>query len=129
MENRGKEVNPMESVVKRKNLFMEKVKKSQMELKAKIDGFAVMVLVFLANIGPAYAEETDMWTQGGTAAKDVYTQVVKISTPIAAASLVLLYLFRLFTHSEQNITKSRTVSKAIAWVVINGLGYFLVYEK
>lgn len=114
------------SRMEKKNVVLkEKIGKA----KAKSDAVLIMAGLLLANTGVAYA--TDIWTQGSSAAQDIYKKVVGISTPIAAASLVLLWIFRLFTHNQQNIDKSRTISKGIGitWLLINGLGYILVYAK
>lgn len=127
MKHIGRGVNQMKTV----NMNMKSLALTEKmeEAKTKLDTAIITGMLLLANTGFAFA--TDMWSQGETAAKDVYKKVVSISTPIAAASLVILWIFRMCTHNQQNIDKSRSVSKMliITWILINALGYALVYAK
>lgn len=66
-----------------------------------------------------------------TAAVDVYTDVTKVATPVAAASIAIALLFTNFSHNTKVVDGSRLIAKGIAitWIVIMLLGAFFTYGK
>ena len=72
------------------------------------------------------AEAIDIWDKAGEIMKDVYGQVVAIST-IVTASIALLLMN--FTKSGRTVDESRAWLKriVITWAIINGLGFIMAY--
>lgn len=73
----------------------------------------------------------DLADDVNTAASSVYSDVVKVSTPLAVVSIAVALLFTYFSHNPKVVDASRTTAKGIAitWVVIMILGALFTYGK
>lgn len=87
------------------------------------------VCLLWVNVIPAHA--ADIWSQGKTAAEDIYQNCLKIATPIALASFVVLKIFSLFSHNPRKLDESRELSKKIisTYALIIGAGYLFTYAQ
>jgi heme/copper-type cytochrome/quinol oxidase subunit 2 len=76
---------------------------------------------------PVYA--ANVWTKANEIMKDVYNQIVLISTvaAIVAASAALLMMN--FSRSGKTVDESRAWLKriCITWAILNGLGFIMAY--
>jgi len=77
---------------------------------------------------PAFAADT-IWTKASEVMKDVYTQILAISTIAAIVTASVALLLMNFSKSGRTVDESRAWLKriAISWVVLNGLGFILAY--
>ena len=72
---------------------------------------------------------TDMWTKATEIMKDVYSQVVAISTIAAVVTAAVALLLMNFSKNGKTVDESRAWLKRIiiSWVILNGLGFIMAY--
>lgn len=77
---------------------------------------------------PAFAA-TDVWTKANEIMKDVYNQILLISTIAAIVTASVALLLMNFSRSGRTVDESRAWLKRIAvtWVILNGLGFIMAY--
>ncbi|MCQ2432947.1 MAG: fimbrial protein [Clostridia bacterium] len=78
---------------------------------------------------PCFAAGTDMWVKATEIMKDVYNQVVGISTVAAVVTAAIALLLMNFSKNSRTVDESRAWLKRIiiSWVIINGLGFIMAY--
>lgn len=88
----------------------------------------VFTLLFMMFTQPAYAA-TDVWTKASEIMKDVYNQIVLISTVAAIVTASVALLMMNFSRSGRTVDESRAWLKriCITWAVLNGLGFIMAY--
>ena len=72
---------------------------------------------------------TDMWTKVTEIMKDVYSQVVAISTIAAVVTAAVALLLMNFSKNGKTVDESRAWLKRIivSWAILNGLGFIMAY--
>ncbi len=77
---------------------------------------------------PVYAA-TDVWTKASQIMKDVYNQIVLISTVAAIVTASVALLLMNFSKSGKTVDESRAWLKriCITWAILNGLGFIMAY--
>ncbi|WP_455437775.1 hypothetical protein [Hungatella hathewayi] len=77
---------------------------------------------------PAFAA-TDVWTKANEIMKDVYNQILLISTIAAIVTASVALLLMNFSRSGRTVDESRAWLKriVITWVILNGLGFIMAY--
>ena len=72
---------------------------------------------------------TDMWTKATEIMKDVYSQVVAISTIAAVVTAAVALLLMNFSKNGKTVDESRAWLKRIiiSWTILNGLGFIMAY--
>ena len=77
----------------------------------------------------AFAAETTIWDKASEIMKDVYCQVVAISTIAAIVTASIALLLMNFSKSGRTVDESRAWLKLIliTWAIINGLGFIMAY--
>lgn len=95
--------------------------------KAAYITFLALTLPFIL-CQPVYAA-TDMWTKAGEIMKDVYNQIVLISTVTAIVTASVALLMMNFSRSGRTVDESRAWLKriCITWAILNGLGFIMAY--
>lgn len=75
------------------------------------------------------AETTNIWDKASEIMKDVYGQVVAISTIAAIVTASIVLLLMNFSKSGRTVDESRAWLKriVITWAIINGLGFIMAY--
>ena len=70
---------------------------------------------------------TDMWTKATEIMKDVYSQVVAISTIAAVVTAAVALLLMNFSTNGKTVDESRAWLKRIiiSWAILNGLGFIM----
>ena len=86
----------------------------------------VMLTMMFAQ--PAFAA-TDVWSKATEIMKDVYNQILLISTIAAIVTAAVALLLMNFSRSGRTVDESRAWLKriAITWVILNGLGFIMAY--
>ena len=75
----------------------------------------------------AYA--TTIWTKACEVMKDVYTQILGISTIAAIVTAAVALLMMNFSRSGRTVDESRSWLKriVITWIILNSLGFIMAY--
>ena len=78
---------------------------------------------------PVFAAGTNMWTKANEIMKDVYGQIVLISTIAAVVTASVALLLMNFSKSSRTVDESRAWLKRIiiSWAILNGLGFIMAY--
>lgn len=79
-------------------------------------------------VQPALAAPT-VWQKANDIMKDVYNQVILISTIAAVVTASVALLLMNFSRSGRTVDESRAWLKriAITWGILNGLGFIMSY--
>lgn len=72
---------------------------------------------------------TDVWDKAEEIMKDVYNQIVLISTVAAIVTASVALLLMNFSKSGKTVDESRAWLKRIiiTWAILNGLGFIMAY--
>ncbi|WP_442913121.1 fimbrial protein [Lawsonibacter sp. JLR.KK007] len=111
------------------------VKKPENKLKRHIDCGRILYTAFLCMCMasmlclPAFAAGTTIWTKASEVMKDVYTQVLGISTIAAVVTAAVALLMMNFSRSGRTVDESRAWLKRIivTWIILNSLGFIMSY--
>lgn len=81
---------------------------------------------FTLNVGAA---GTTIWQKAEEIMKDVYNQILAISTIAAIVTAAIALLMLNFSKSDKTVTESRAWLKRIiiTWAILNGLGFIMAY--
>jgi len=76
----------------------------------------------------AFAADT-LWTKASEVMKDVYTQILSISTIAAIVTAAVALLMMNFSRSGRTVDESRAWLKriVITWIILNSLGFIMSY--
>jgi len=110
-------------------------KKPENRLKRHIDCGRILYTAFLCMCMasvlclPAFAAGTTIWTKASEVMKDVYTQVLGISTIAAVVTAAVALLLMNFSRSGRTVDESRAWLKRIiiTWIILNSLGFIMSY--
>ncbi len=77
---------------------------------------------------PAFAADT-IWTKANEVMKDVYSQILTISTIAAVVTAAVALLMMNFSRSGRTVDESRAWLKriVITWIILNSLGFIMAY--
>ena len=77
---------------------------------------------------PACAADT-LWTKASEVMKDVYTQILGISTIAAIVTAAVALVMMNFSRSGRTVDESRAWLKriVITWIILNSLGFIMSY--
>lgn len=83
--------------------------------------------LIMANVQPVLA--ANMWDKASEIMKDVYNQIVLISTIAAVVTASVALLLMNFSKSGKTVDESRAWLKRIiiTWAILNGLGFIMAY--
>ncbi len=90
----------------------------------------ILVLTMVTGISlDAFAAGTTIWQKANEIMKDVYTQVLAISTIAAIVTASIALLMMNFSKSGKTVDESRAWLKriVITWAILNGLGFIMSY--
>lgn len=78
---------------------------------------------------PAAAAGATIWDKANEILKDVYSQILKISTIAAIVTAAVALLMMNFSRSGRTVDESRAWLKriVITWIILNGLGFIMAY--
>lgn len=111
---------------------MKKLKKRTLRYhinwgKCLFVAFMVVCLITVMTM-QAFAA-TDMWTKATQIMKDVYGEIVAISTIAAVVTAAVALLLMNFSKNSRTVDESRAWLKRIiiSWAILNGLGFIMAY--
>ena len=89
--------------------------------------FLIICMLLMSTV-PAFAADT-IWTKASEIMKDVYSQVLTISTIAAVVTAAIALLMMNFSKNERNVQESRAWLKRIiiTWAILNSLGFIMSY--
>ncbi len=95
-------------------------------MKILYTAFLVFTLV-ACNVQPVLA--ANMWDKANEIMKDVYSQIILISTIAAVVTASVALLMMNFSKSGKTVDESRAWLKriVITWAILNGLGFIMAY--
>ena len=110
----------------KQRLINPKEKRSICYGKYLYAAFLAFTLI-MANVQPVLA--ANMWDKASEIMKDVYNQIVLISTIAAVVTASVALLLMNFSKSGKTVDESRAWLKRIiiTWAILNGLGFIMAY--
>ena len=78
----------------------------------------------------AFAANDTIWTKASEIMKDVYSQVLGISTIAAIVTASIALLLMNFSKTGKTVDESRAWLKRIiiTWAILNSLGFIMAYD-
>lgn len=88
---------------------------------------AATIYFFLLYIKPVHA--ADIWAKANLLMRDIYSQILGISTIAAVVTASIALLLMNFSKSGRTVDESRAWLKRIilCWAILNSLGFILAY--
>ena len=88
----------------------------------------LVTTMYVALASSALAADT-IWTKASEIMKDVYTQILGISTVAAVVTAAIALLLMNFSKSGRTVDESRAWLKriVITWAILNSLGFIMAY--
>ena len=88
---------------------------------------ALLFTLLSCNVQPVMA--ANMWDKAREIMKDVYNQIILISTIAAVVTASVALLMMNFSKSGKTVDESRAWLKRIiiTWAILNGLGFIMAY--
>ena len=112
-----------------------KKEKGLIERHSNVNYGKLLYIVFLcvtlaaALCLPAFAATPTIWEKATEIMKDVYNQILLISTIAAVVCAAVALLLMNFSKSGKTVDESRAWLKriAITWAILNSLGFIMAY--
>ena len=112
---------------------MKKLKKRTLRYhinwgKCLFVAFMVVCLITVMSM-QAFAATADMWSKATEIMKDVYDEIVTISTIAAVVTAAVALLLMNFSKNSRTVDESRAWLKRIiiSWAILKGLGFIMAY--
>lgn len=86
-----------------------------------------MCAAFMLSVSPVLA--STLWTQISAAVKDVYGQILGISTLIAVTAAAIALIVRMISRNQRAVDEATSWLKriVITWIILNTLGFIIAY--
>lgn len=91
--------------------------------------FAGFITASLSPLLCRPASAATIWTKASEVMKDVYTQILGISTIAAVVTAAVALLMINFGHTDRSTQEARSWLKRIiiTWIILNSLGFIMAY--
>lgn len=91
--------------------------------------FATFLSASLTPLLSRPTHATTIWTKASDIMKDVYTQILGISTIAAVVTAAVALLMINFGHTDRSTQEARSWLKRIiiTWIILNSLGFIMAY--
>lgn len=114
-----------------KNKKLEKIPKQKRHIdvgRLLFVAFLIITMMSMTTIN-VFAAGTTVWQKASEIMKDVYNQVLLISTVAAVVTASIALLLMNFSKSGKTVDESRAWLKriAITWAILNSLGFIMAY--
>lgn len=92
-------------------------------------GFLIVTLMACFSLNVFAADQVTIWQKAEEIMKDVYNQILTISTIAAVVTAAIALLMLNFSKTDKTVTESRAWLKRIiiTWAILNGLGFIMAY--
>ena len=104
----------------------------RLKLKERVVGgywsLVAMSASLILSLQPVFAADT-IWTRFSTIMKDVYGQLVGISTIVGVTAAAVALLVRMISRNQRAVDEATSWLKRIivTWIVLNTLGFVVAY--
>ena len=111
----------------KKNLLTKKLKQFNITRYHIFQFLSVFTVLFLFYTQPIYA--SNIWDKANVMFKDVYDNIVKISTGGMVVVVAIATFLTMFSKNGRTVDEARSwrTRAIIAWAIINGLGFVMAY--
>ena len=84
---------------------------------------------FLFTVQPVFA--ADIWTTFTNVMKDIYGQIVGISTIVAVTAAAIALIIRMVSRNQRAVDEATSWLKRIlfTWIILNTLGFIVAYVQ
>jgi uncharacterized membrane protein YozB (DUF420 family) len=115
---------------------MLKVKELKKRLPRFFRSVIATVIMFLFSVQMAYAQGTGnnsgggtIWTQFSNVMRDIYTQLLGISTILAVTAAAVALIVRMVSRNQRAVDEATSWLKRIVvtWIILNTMGFFIAY--
>lgn len=91
--------------------------------------YAAFLTMSLSALFAPRASAVTIWEKATEIMKDVYSQILGISTIAAVVTAAVALLLINFSRSDRTVQESRAWLKRIiiTWAILNGLGFIMAY--
>ena len=88
-----------------------------------------MASVALLSVSPVLAATDTIWSRFSTILKDIYGEVVAISTIVAVTVGAIALLIRMISRNNRAVEEATNWLKRIVvtWIILNSLGFIVAY--
>lgn len=88
-----------------------------------------MTASLLLSLQPTLAADATIWTKVSEAVRDVYGQILGISTIVAVTAAAIALLVRMISRNQRAVDEATTWLKRIliTWLILNTLGFIIAY--
>ena len=92
-------------------------------------GVKIMASVTLLSVSPVLAATDTIWSRFSTILKDIYGEVVAISTIVAVTVGAIALLIRMISRNNRAVEEATNWLKRIVvtWIILNSLGFIVAY--
>lgn len=107
--------------------MVKQLKKSGNRVKTAYWSLVGMASAMLIMLHPVMADT--IWNRFSTIMKDVYGQLVGISTIVAVTAAAIALLVRMISRNQRAVDEATSWLKRIVvtWIVLNSLGFIVAY--
>lgn len=104
-----------------------KLKKGGQKLKTAYWSLVGAASAMLITVQPVMADT--IWDRFSTIMKDIYGQLVGISTIVAVTAAAIALLVRMISRNQRAVDEATSWLKRIVvtWIVLNSLGFIVAY--
>lgn len=91
----------------------------------------VLLVIGFIMFYPDKVYAASLWDKVDKTLKDIYSQIFKLSSIIAGLAAIIALLIYMISKSPRAVDEAKSWLKriVIAWLIINGIGYFVSYGK
>ena len=92
-------------------------------------GFASAAMLSMQPVFATGAGTSTIWNRFSTILKDIYGQVVAISTIVAVTVAAIALLIRMISRNQRAVDEATNWLKRIVvtWIILNSLGFVVAY--
>lgn len=101
--------------------------KSRARLQTAYWSMVGIVMAVMVSVQPVMADT--IWNRFSTIMKDVYIQIVTISTIVAVTVSAIALIVRMVSRNQRAVDEATSWLKRIiiTWIVLNSLGFVVAY--
>ncbi len=88
-----------------------------------------MATAAMLTVSPVFAATDTIWSRFSTILKDIYGEIVAISTIVAVTVGAIALLIRMISRNNRAVEEATSWLKriVITWIILNSLGFIVAY--
>lgn len=124
---RKEDTSEMDENMKSEDNDMRQIKRGGGRMKTAYWSLVSMASAMLILLQPVMADT--IWNRFSTIMKDVYGQLVGISTIVAVTAAAIALIVRMISRNQRAVDEATSWLKRIVvtWIVLNSLGFIVAY--